>query len=523
MHRKWHHHATNGGDMSETNNRIGHFIDNGDGTVTDTRTCLMWMRCAMGQKWKGKACQGNPREYTWNEAKKCHTFARYTDWRLPDINELKTLIDKSQGTPAIDSNTFINISQRSFFWSSSKNYARGKNVNIIDFSDGSESGYLDHQDWRCFVRLVRDGQIQLSFPKNASKKYSFAVTQSKSGATAQILELPGVSVHASTPPEAMEAAEYLANIVEILYELCIEAEKLTKPFAHIDYSVYPEFRITEFGGEIEKFDNYLNKFFKEIAKVIKNGKSIIALEMLSRVFEQIRHLLYIKSSESLYRAVTQFVNLFMEAFIQLGRFDILIKYYKKDQKLSHNLNFLQHIVEYYISIRDADNASAALENLLALEPSHPFVAQSHQKIKTISMIKRLGESNIDMEKIDSLSGQDFESILIQQFIKIGFTAQGTPASGDFGADIIVDADDGTRFIIQCKRFKNKVNLKAVQEVVGALAHYNGDIGIVITSNGFLSSAATLAESNGIELWSKMELMKFLSGDLSFSQITEWKK
>jgi hypothetical protein len=29
--------------------RIGDFWDHGDGTATDTRTGLMWMRCALGQ------------------------------------------------------------------------------------------------------------------------------------------------------------------------------------------------------------------------------------------------------------------------------------------------------------------------------------------------------------------------------------------------------------------------------------------------------------------------------------------
>ena len=174
-------------------------------------------------------------------------------------------------------------------------------------------------------------------------------------------------------------------------------------------------------------------------------------------------------------------------------------------------------------MKDAANASAVLEKLRTLEPRHPFIDQSLQRIKTISMIKRLGDSNIDMENMNALSGQDFESLLIQQFTKIGFTVKGTPGSGDYGADILVDTDDNTRFVIQCKRFKSKVNLKAVQEVVGAMPHYNGDIGIVITNNGFLPSAATLAESNGIELWGNMELMSFLAGDLSFSQMAEWKK
>ncbi len=34
------------------------FQDNGDGTVTDVESKLMWMRCASGQQWLGKRCVG---------------------------------------------------------------------------------------------------------------------------------------------------------------------------------------------------------------------------------------------------------------------------------------------------------------------------------------------------------------------------------------------------------------------------------------------------------------------------------
>ena len=72
--------------------------------------------------------------------------------------------------------------------------------------------------------------------------------------------------------------------------------------------------------------------------------------------------------------------------------------------------------------------------------------------------------------------------------------------------------------MQCKRFKSKVNLKAGQEVVGAMGHYSGDMGIVITNNSFLNSAVKLAESHDIELWDGDRLVSFLTGDLSFSRV-----
>jgi hypothetical protein len=63
------------------------FIDNGDGTVTDTLTNLMWAQA------------DNMGDITWRDAQiYCKTPPiagyKYSDWRLPTILELRTLYNK---------------------------------------------------------------------------------------------------------------------------------------------------------------------------------------------------------------------------------------------------------------------------------------------------------------------------------------------------------------------------------------------------------------------------------------------
>ena len=63
------------------------FIDNGDGTVTDTQTGLMWAK------------DSSPGNISWQDAEMyCKTPAiagyKYSDWRMPTIEELKTLYTK---------------------------------------------------------------------------------------------------------------------------------------------------------------------------------------------------------------------------------------------------------------------------------------------------------------------------------------------------------------------------------------------------------------------------------------------
>ena len=60
-----------------------HFVDNGDGTVTDTNNKLRWIKKGIINKLKLK----DSKAFAETE-----TFAGSSDWRLPTLPELKTLI-----------------------------------------------------------------------------------------------------------------------------------------------------------------------------------------------------------------------------------------------------------------------------------------------------------------------------------------------------------------------------------------------------------------------------------------------
>jgi hypothetical protein len=85
------------------------FVDNGDGTVTDINTGLMWQ-------------QDGSKRIIWKDALAyCEslTLAEYDDWRLPDINELLSIADYSKPLPAIDTNFFpLTLI---YYWSSTTN------------------------------------------------------------------------------------------------------------------------------------------------------------------------------------------------------------------------------------------------------------------------------------------------------------------------------------------------------------------------------------------------------------------
>lgn len=301
------------------------------------------------------------------------------------------------------------------------------------------------------------------------------------------------------------------DFIDIALILSLEAKMILQDYKKINFANYPEKDealklLIRKDGKKYLLDNY-SKFFNYISKLLKSNKIILALHLLNNY-----------SGYSTLGDAKLWVDKYIEAFVALNRYDILTKYYASLNLMNDNIEFLQHVTQYFIKEKKISEAKEAINRMEFLEPGYSYIHEAKKEIDNISLINQMLSMDIDIEQIDKLSGQEFEQLLVKQFQKLGYKTTETPKTGDFGADIILDTKDDTRFIIQCKRFKSRVNLKAVQEVVGALAHFNGDIGIVITSSSFLNSAIKLAQSNDIELWDNNRLMKFLSGDISFSQI-----
>jgi len=135
---------------------VSQFTINDDGTATHKTTGLMWMRCSLGQQWDGKACTGTPTNYTWKEAlqaAKNFEFAGHDDWRLPNKNELESIVEASCNSPAINITVFP-ATPSAFFWSSSPYAGFAQGAWSVDFGYGAVNA--TDKDGSIFARLVRD-------------------------------------------------------------------------------------------------------------------------------------------------------------------------------------------------------------------------------------------------------------------------------------------------------------------------------------------------------------------------------
>jgi hypothetical protein len=134
------------------------FSDNGEGTVTDIRTGLVWKRCSEGQSWDGATCTETASTYTWQTALQAgadSAFAGKSDWRLPNSKELDSIVERQCYSPAINSTIFPNTPSLDF-WSGSPYAGYSGDAWGVSFGYGADGH--DGKGYGGYVRLVRGGQ-----------------------------------------------------------------------------------------------------------------------------------------------------------------------------------------------------------------------------------------------------------------------------------------------------------------------------------------------------------------------------
>jgi hypothetical protein len=126
-------------------------IDHGDGTVTDERTGLMWEQWPSNQR------------YTWDNATQriaelnAATLGGHTDWRLPELWELVSLVDYTRTNPAIDP-IFMTVAY--FYWSATTYADDPDYAWYVDFFNGYVGTGFKADDF--YVRAVRAGSGKLN-------------------------------------------------------------------------------------------------------------------------------------------------------------------------------------------------------------------------------------------------------------------------------------------------------------------------------------------------------------------------
>jgi len=140
----------------------GRFVDNGDASVTDACTGLMWQKDTADIG--GNGTIGQEDIVDWIDALHyCEDLdsGGHTDWRLPNVRELQSIVDYGRWDPAIDP---IFRAEPSWYWSSTTDAHLPELEWIstwqVEFSLGAVyySGFPDERRYVRAVRTIQPGE-----------------------------------------------------------------------------------------------------------------------------------------------------------------------------------------------------------------------------------------------------------------------------------------------------------------------------------------------------------------------------
>ncbi|MDT5165048.1 MAG: restriction system protein [Mycobacterium sp.] len=103
-----------------------------------------------------------------------------------------------------------------------------------------------------------------------------------------------------------------------------------------------------------------------------------------------------------------------------------------------------------------------------------------------------------MAAIDAMTGTEFEDYVAARMQRAGWQITFTPASGDYGVDLIARRDDKS-VAVQCKRLGKPVGIGAVQQVVSGARHHDCGKSIVVSNQEFTDAAKRLAYTHHCQL------------------------
>lgn len=149
------------------------YTDNGDGTITDNNTGLMWEKKSFdaglhnwitGYRWSGDGSQ----ETIWDWIEDVNAeggtgFAGYNDWRIPNVRELQSIVDYGRISPSID--PLFGPTAPSAYWTSTTDASAPAFFAWVVNFDASGSfpfppkgvSVIDKSEFPWGVRAVRGG------------------------------------------------------------------------------------------------------------------------------------------------------------------------------------------------------------------------------------------------------------------------------------------------------------------------------------------------------------------------------
>lgn len=217
-------------------------------------------------------------------------------------------------------------------------------------------------------------------------------------------------------------------------------------------------------------------------------------------------------------------NLLIQNLHYLFKISLIVAQIQKEKSIE---NISKKILES--GLIDLENVERSNEKISVdvsnenIEILKQVIKHLNLEIKWEQIITRMGElkESIELEnfeqkllrtdkkpskkEIEKMTGVEFEKFVGGCFENKGYKVKVTKATGDQGADLVLEDEKGVLTAVQVKKYSGSVGNKAVQEVVASMKFYDCDKAMIVTTGTFTKSAFELASKNGVQLIDKKGL------------------
>lgn len=114
-------------------------------------------------------------------------------------------------------------------------------------------------------------------------------------------------------------------------------------------------------------------------------------------------------------------------------------------------------------------------------------------------LKKMGQVSSRADLLD-LGPTEFEDMVTKLYQLAGHQAKRTGTVGDNGVDVAVNARNGEKWIVQCKRWRKPVGEPILREFYGTMQHEKADKGTLIAVSGFTRQAQDWVKGKPITLY-----------------------
>jgi HJR/Mrr/RecB family endonuclease len=122
-----------------------------------------------------------------------------------------------------------------------------------------------------------------------------------------------------------------------------------------------------------------------------------------------------------------------------------------------------------------------------------------------------------VDDLHRLSPTEFENMVVEFYTMMGHKANRTGATGDHGVDVIVQAKNGEKWVVQCKRWRGNVGEPVVRDFYGVMQHEKADKGAIVTTGIFTPQAKEWAKGKPISLVEGDTFLSYLKKARALSQ------